>query len=93
MNKGELIDAIAAQSGLTKTATTTFLNSFVATVQNTVVNGEKVVIMGFGAFEKRDRVARKGYNPKTGESLNIPATAVPVFSAGKAFKEAVADNG
>lgn len=91
MNKAELIDEIARKSGVTKKDITTVVNKLLDVVQDTVANGDKVVLVGFGSFERRDRQARKGHNPKTGEDLDIPATSVPAFSAGKNFKEFVAN--
>ena len=90
MNKGELIDAIADQSGITKKNVNAVLDHFFSTVQNQVSSGGRVVIVGFGSFEARERAARQGRNPKTGEVMDIPAVTVPVFSAGKGFKESVA---
>jgi len=88
MNKGELVDAIYENTdrSIKKSDITTVVSNLFDTIQDTVASGEKVVIVGFGAFEKRERKAREGHNPKTGERLEIPATSVPVFSAGKNFK-------
>lgn len=90
MNKAELIDAIAAEAGVTKKEADKVLNATIDIIMKTVVEGDKVTLVGFGTFEKRDRKAREGRNPKTNAKLNIPATSVPAFSAGKNFKEAVA---
>ncbi|MEO0434773.1 MAG: HU family DNA-binding protein [Cyanobacteria bacterium J06656_5] len=65
------------------------VSATIDTVMETVSEGEKVTLIGFGSFEPRDRKARDGRNPKTGEVIKIPATTVPAFSAGKAFKERV----
>ena len=65
------------------------LNGLVETVQKTVAKGEKVTLVGFGTFEPRKRAARNGRNPQTGKEIKIPAKTVPVFSAGKKFKEVV----
>lgn len=89
MNKKELIDAIAEQSGVTKTNINKVVDSLIRTIEDQVSQGEKVTIVGFGVFEKRDRQARRGHNPKTGEELEIPASSVPVFVPGKTFKEVV----
>jgi len=93
MNKGELVDAIYENTdrSIKKSDITTVVSNLFDTIQDTVTSGEKVVIVGFGAFEKRERQERAGRNPKTGERLDIPATSVPVFSAGKNFKEMVKD--
>ncbi|MEO0456901.1 MAG: HU family DNA-binding protein [Cyanobacteria bacterium P01_A01_bin.114] len=91
MNKGELIDAIAEKVGVPKKTADTVLTATIETLMETVSSGDKVTLVGFGSFEPRDRKAREGRNPKTGETMTIPATTVPAFSAGKAFKEMVAD--
>lgn len=65
------------------------LDAILGTIVDTVADGEKVVLVGFGSFESRSRVAREGRNPKTGEALKIPAAVVPVFIPGKNFREAV----
>ncbi len=90
MNKGELVDAIWEKAGVSKSKADAILVALADTIMNTVGIGEKVTLVGFGSFEKRDRAAREGRNPKTGESLTLAATTVPAFSAGKAFKETVA---
>ena len=89
MNKGELVDAIAEQTGTTKKQTDAILNALTETIVNSVSAGEKVTLVGFGSFEPRDRKARDGRNPQTGKKLKVPATRVPAFSAGKEFKEKV----
>ncbi len=89
MNKGELVDAIAANSGTTKAQADAILSATLETIVDAVADGDKVTLVGFGSFEPRDRAAREGRNPKTGKALKIPATTVPAFSAGKAFKERV----
>ena len=86
MNKGELIDEIADKTDLTKKQTDAILTALTETITDTVSSGEKVTLVGFGSFEAKDRKAREGRNPRTGEKLEIPATKVPVFSAGKDFK-------
>ena len=90
MNKSELIDAISENSGLGKGKTELFLNTFMEVIIETVANGDKIQLVGFGTFEKRHRDARVGRNPKTGDELKIPAVDVPAFKAGKNFKEACA---
>lgn len=89
MNKGELVDAIAEKAGTTKKQTDTILSALTETITETVSSGEKVVLVGFGSFEARERQARDGRNPRTGKKIKIKATKTPVFSAGKLFKEKV----
>ena len=90
MTKTELIDAIAAHAGLTKTDAAKALDAFVDTVAETAAAGDSVSLIGFGTFKAADRAEREGKNPKTGEKLTIAATTVPKFSAGAGFKAAVA---
>ena len=90
MNKGELVDAISVRSEISKKEIESVLTATLDVIKTTVADGQKVSIVGFGAFEPRQRAARDGRNPKTGEKIAIPATTVPGFSAGKAFKVAVA---
>ncbi|MEJ6487702.1 HU family DNA-binding protein [Nostoc punctiforme UO1] len=90
MNKGELVDAVAAKTNITKKQTDEIISAFLSVVTEAVANGEKVTLIGFGSFERRDRSEREGRNPKTNEPMTIPATKVPAFSAGKHFKEKVA---
>lgn len=89
MNKSELIDAIAEQSGLTKADTTKALNGFIDVVTDAMKRGDDVVLVGFGTFGVKERAARTGRNPKTGETLQIAASKVPGFKAGKGLKDAV----
>lgn len=89
MNKSELIDAIAERSGLTKADTTKALNGFIEAVSDAMKQGDDVVLVGFGTFSVKDRAARTGRNPKTGETLEIAASKVPSFKAGKGLKDAV----
>jgi DNA-binding protein HU-beta len=89
MNKGELVDAIAEKVSITKKDADAILSIAIDTIAEAVSNGDKVTLVGFGSFEKRDRAAREGRNPKTGEPIQIAATSVPGFSAGKAFKDSV----
>ncbi|MEH2227229.1 HU family DNA-binding protein [Nostoc sp.] len=90
MNKGELVDAVAAKTNITKKQADEVISAFLSVVTETVANGEKITLVGFGSFERRDRSEREGRNPKTNEPMTIPATKVPAFSAGKLFKEKVA---
>jgi DNA-binding protein HU-beta len=90
MNKGELIDAIAEKANVSKKEADAVFSAALDTIVKTVTTGDKVTLVGFGSFEKRERKEREGRNPKTGETMTIAATTVPAFSAGKAFKETVA---
>lgn len=90
MNKSELIASIAEKSNLTKKDAEQALNGFLSTVEETLANGEKVQLVGFGTFEVRERKAREGRNPRNPEEvIKIPASKAPVFRAGKALKETV----
>lgn len=89
MNKSELIAAIAAKTGETKKSAEANLNAFTDTVAEALVRGEKVQLVGFGAFETRKKAARKGRNPRTKEEIKIPASKAPAFKAGKALKQLV----
>ena len=90
MNKTELI-AVAAQAvGMTKKDTERVLNAALDAITAALVNGDKVQLSGFGTFELKDREARVGRNPHTKESVEIPATTVPVFKASKVLKDIVA---
>lgn len=88
MNKTELIAEIACKSGLSKKDAEKALAATVETITDSVIKGDKVQLVGFGAFELKCRPARVGRNPKTKEAIEIPASRVPVFKAGKAFKDA-----
>ena len=89
MNKTELIEDVANKAGLTKAQTQDVLKALVSTITETVANGDKVILVGFGSFEPKVRSAREGRHPNTGQTIQIPAARVPTFSAGKAFREAV----
>lgn len=89
MNKGELVDAIATKAEVTKKAADAALTATLQAIVEAVAGGDKVTLVGFGSFEPRNRQAREGRNPKTGDKMKIPATKVPAFSAGKLFKEKV----
>ncbi|MBD2535763.1 HU family DNA-binding protein [Nostoc flagelliforme FACHB-838] len=90
MNKGELVDAVAAKANITKKQTDEVISAFLSVVTEAVANGDKVMLIGFGSFERRERSERERRNPKTNEPMTIPATKVPGFSPGKLFKEKVA---
>ena len=89
MNKAELITSMAEKSQLTKKDAEAALKAFIDSVQEALEGGDKVKLVGFGTFENRERAAREGRNPRTKETINIPASTVPVFKAGKEFKERV----
>lgn len=89
MNKTELVEAVANATELTKKDASKAVDAVFDTILNALKNGEKVQLIGFGNFEVRDRAARKGRNPQTGEEIEIPASKVPAFKPGKALKEAV----
>lgn len=93
MNKTELIDAIAAASGLSKADSDKALAAVIDAVVTAVRSGEKVTIPGFGSFSASERQARTGRNPQTGAVLEIPASKAPKFTAGSAFKAAVNGKG
>ena len=89
MNNSDLIAAIAAKTGETKKDAEATVNAFIDVVTESLAKGEKVQLVGFGSFEVRKRVARKGRNPQTKEEIRIPASKAPVFKAGKALKDLV----
>lgn len=87
MNKTELIQAIAEKADMTKKDAESCMSAFVDVVSGALSNGEKVQWVGFGTFELRQRAARKGINPATGEQIDIAASNTPAFKPGKAFKD------
>ena len=89
MNKAELITSMAEKSQLTKKDAEAALKAFIDSVQEAFEGGDNVQVVGVGTFETRERAAREGRNPRTKETINIPASTVPVFKAGKEFKERV----
>ncbi len=89
MNKHELISAIAQDAELTKKDAENALAAAVKAISNALAEGDKVQIVGFGTFEIRERAARTGKNPRTGEMIDIAASKVPAFKAGKALKDLV----
>jgi DNA-binding protein HU-beta len=89
MNKQELIDAVASESGTSKTATEEAINAVFETISETVAAGDVVQLIGFGSFGTGERAARTGRNPQTGETIDIAAAKTVKFTAGKAFKDAV----
>ncbi|HBY89234.1 MULTISPECIES: HU family DNA-binding protein [Ruoffia] len=88
-NKAQLVEKVAEKTNLTKKDVTAAVEALFETIEETLASGDKVQVIGFGTFEVRDRAARKGRNPQTGEEIQIPASKVPGFKAGKALKEAV----
>jgi len=90
MNKAELIAAVAEKTGMSKKDSEAAVNAALEAIVASLQDGEKVQLVGFGSFEVKGRAERTGRNPKTKESIVIPASKVPVFKAGKALKDAVA---
>lgn len=89
MKKTELIAAIAEQSGLSKKDAEKALTATIDTIIKAVAEGDKIQLTGFGTFEQRQRNARTGCDPRTGKTIEIPASKVPAFKAGKGFKDIV----
>ncbi|UCZ53430.1 HU family DNA-binding protein [Bacillus shivajii] len=89
MNKTELINAVAEKAEFTKKDATTAVDAIFETITESLQKEESVQLIGFGNFEVRERSARKGRNPQTGEEIEIPASKVPAFKPGKALKDSV----
>ena len=89
MNKSDLVDAIAESAGLSKADAGRALDAVVDTITGALKSGQSVSLVGFGTFAVRDRAARTGRNPRTGETIQIAASKNPAFKAGKALKDAV----
>lgn len=89
MNREELIEAVAADAGLSKTAAKAAVVSVIENIQKAVANGDKVALVGFGTFEAIKTHERQGRNPQTGQPVTIAAGVRPKFTAGKGFKDAV----
>ena len=89
MNKAELINAAAEKAGLSKKDTEAAVNAAIDAITEALPAGDKVQLVGFGVFEVKARAARIGRNPKTRETINIPASKVPVFKPGKGLKDSV----
>lgn len=89
MNKAELIQAIADKSGLTKKDAEAALSATICALTEAMKAGDKVALVGFGTFAVKARAARTGKNPRTGDTIKIPAAKVPAFTAGKALKDAI----
>ena len=91
MNKADLIAATTEKAGLSKKDTEAVITAAIEVITDALKSGEKVQLVGFGAFEVKARAERIGRNPKTKEQISIPASKVPVFKAGKALKDAIAE--
>ena len=91
MNKSDLVAAVAAPAGQTKTATARVIDEAIAAITAAVVAGDVVRLSGFGTFEARDRAPRTGRNPRTGDEVRVPAARVPAFKASRLFREVVKD--
>ncbi|HDR7494002.1 HU family DNA-binding protein [Bacillus cereus] len=89
MNKTELIQKVASETGLKRPQASLAVDTVLESIQQALQNGDNVQLIGFGTFEVRERAAREGRNPNTGESLIIPAKKAPAFKAGKQLKEAI----
>lgn len=89
MNKSELIDVVAGNAGVTKASAGQVVEAALDAISDALKSGDSVALVGFGTFTVRDRGARTGRNPRTGESIQIAASRVPAFKAGKALKDAV----
>jgi DNA-binding protein HU-beta len=89
MNKSELIQAVADTADIPKATAANAIDATIESIKNALAEGDSVTLIGFGTFTVRERAARVGRNPRTGESLDIKAANVPVFKPGKAFKDAV----
>ncbi|MCK5720837.1 MAG: HU family DNA-binding protein [Thiomargarita sp.] len=89
MNKSELVQAVSEESSLNKTDSAKAVDAIMECIKNALVDGDGVTLIGFGTFSVRERAARQGRNPRTGEPLQIKAAIVPVFKPGKSLKDAV----
>ena len=89
MNKGELIESVASQTNLSKADAGRAVDAMIDAIEGTLKVGNTVSLVGFGTFQVKQRAARQGRNPRTGETIQIKASRVPSFKAGKALKEAV----
>ena len=89
MNKNDLVDAVAEQTGLAKSDAARAVEALLGAVTDALRKGETVTLSGFGSFVAKTRAARTGRNPRTGESIAIPASRAPAFKAGKGLKDAL----
>ena len=90
MTKAELVTMVAEKADLTKKDAEKAISALVESISETLAKGEKIKLVGFGTFEVRERAAREGVNPRTGDKIKIAASKVPAFKAGSALKDAVA---
>lgn len=90
MNKADIVSAVAERAGLSKKDADKAVAAFTDVIVESLKSGEKVVLVGFGTFEVKERAARTGRNPRTKQEIQIPASKVPVFKAGKSLKDEVA---
>ena len=91
MNKTELIAAVAEKTDLSKKDADAAVSAVLGAITDAIKAGDKIQLVGFGTFEVRNRAAKQGRNPRTGETMTVPASKVPAFKAGKALKDAVAE--
>ena len=91
MNKTELIAAVAEKTDLSKKDADAAVSAVLGAITDALKAGDKIQLVGFGTFEVRNRAAKQGCNPRTGETMTVPASKVPAFKAGKALKDAVAE--
>lgn len=91
MNKTELIAAVAEKTELSKKDADAAVSAVLGAITDALKAGDKIQLVGFGTFEVRNRAAKQGRNPRTGETMTVPASKVPAFKAGKALKDAVAE--
>ncbi len=89
MNKADLVDHVVSETGMTKKDSEKAINAFFEGITSSLAKGDKVQLVGFGTFEVRERQAREGRNPSTGEKIAIAASKAPAFKAGKALKDMV----
>ena len=89
MNKTDLVSSVAEKAELTKKDAEKAVNALLASIEESLASGDKIQLVGFGTFEVRERAARKGRNPQTGEEIEIAAAKVPAFKPGKALKDVV----
>ena len=91
MTKAELVSEVAAKSGLSKKDSEKAIAGVIETITETLAKGESIQLVGFGTFEVRERASRSGINPQTKKKIQIPATKVPAFKAGRGLKDAVSN--
>ena len=89
MNKAELVEEVADQTRLTKKASKEAIDAVISAITDSLAREERVTLVGFGTFQVRERKARRGRNPRTGEEIHIPANMIPKFKAGKSLREKV----